>query len=157
MSDAHRYAATLTWTGNRGVGTRDYVSYGRDYDVTMAGKPVLQGSAAERFRGDPTRHDPENHFLAAISGCHMLSYLALAARVGVVVVDYRDEVEGVLEFDGVGGGRFTSVTLHPAVTIASDDLGRAQALHDEAHRCCFIAASCRVPISVQPTLHRAGV
>ncbi len=156
MPDAHRYAATLVWTGNTGSGTEDYTSYGRDYEVSFAGKPPLQGSAAARFRGDPSRHDPENHFLAAISGCHMLSYLALAARAGLVVVDYRDEAEAVLEFDGRGGGSFSSVTLRPIVTLAAGDDALALALHDRAHQQCFIAASCRVPIIHRPTIQHVG-
>jgi organic hydroperoxide reductase OsmC/OhrA len=143
----HRYTARLDWTGSAAGGTRHYAEYSRNYAVAFDGKPTLEGSADAGFRGDPTRHDPEQHFLAAITGCHMLSYLALAARAGVVVTAYHDEAVGVLEFDGRGGGRFTSVSLHPTVTVApGSDVARAAALHDEAHRTCFIAASCAVPI-----------
>lgn len=149
----HGYAAVLTWTGNTGSGTRDYAGYSRDYEVSFEGKPPLNGSADKRFRGDPTRHDPENHFLAAISGCHMLSYLALAAQAGICVTAYRDEASGVLEFDGAGGGRFTSITLRPTVTVtALADRERARTLHDDAHRACYIAASCSTPIGHEPVI-----
>jgi organic hydroperoxide reductase OsmC/OhrA len=152
MTRTVEYASQLHWTGNTGTGTASYTSYSRDYLLRVDGKPDLLGTADQKFRGDPTRHDPEDHFLAAIVGCHLLSYLALAARHGIVVLDYTDEATGVLELDG-GGGRFTSVTLRPTVTIAAgSDRNQALALHDTAHEQCFIANSCRVPIEHRPTV-----
>jgi organic hydroperoxide reductase OsmC/OhrA len=152
MSRTIAYRSDLRWTGNTGTGTSSYTTYSRDYLLHIDGKPDLQGSADHHFRGDPARHDPEDHFLAAIAGCHLLSYLALAARNNVVVLDYRDAATGVLSLDG-SGGRFTSVTLHPVVTIAAgSDRERARALHDTAHEQCFIANSCSVPIRHEPTI-----
>src|SRR5690606_19080161 len=115
----HHYTAQLTWTGNTGSGTASYTGYDRGYRIDFAGKPSLAGTADKMFRGDPAVHDPEEHFLAAISGCHLLTYLALCARHGVVVTAYHDDYSGVLEFNDQGGGAFTSVTLRPRVTIAA--------------------------------------
>lgn len=152
MSRTIEYTSQLRWTGNTGTGTSGYSTYSRDYVLEISGKPDLQGSADPHFRGDPARHDPEDHFLAAISGCHLLSYLALASRNNVVVLDYRDVATGVLTLEG-GGGKFTSVTLRPTVTIAAgSDRERALALHDTAHEQCFIANSCSVPIHHEPTI-----
>ena len=152
MARTIEYASQLQWIGNTGTGTSNYTGYSRDYHLHVQGKPELAGSAGHLFRGDPARHDPEDHFLAAIAGCHLLSYLALAARNGVVVVDYRDDTSGVLELES-GGGRFTSVTLRPTVTIAAgSDRDLAMTLHDTAHEQCFIANSCRVPIHHEPTI-----
>ncbi|MFW6088810.1 MAG: OsmC family protein, partial [Gemmatimonadota bacterium] len=120
----HRYEAALTWTGNEGTGTSDYRSYGRSYTVSIAGKPVLRGSADPTFRGDAALHNPEDLFLAAIAGCHMLSYLALCARRGVRVVAYEDRATGVLTLEG-GGGRFTEVELNPVVRVAGEAAGDA--------------------------------
>ncbi len=146
------YQQQLQWTGNTGSGTSDYQAYSRDYQIAVEGKPDLHGSAGHLFRGNPERNDPEDHFLAAISGCHLLSYLALAAREGVVVVDYRDDASGVLELEG-GGGRFTEVMLRPTVTIAAgSDPDLARSLHDDAHRLCYIANSCSVPIRHEVTV-----
>jgi organic hydroperoxide reductase OsmC/OhrA len=156
MTRLIEYRSALQWTGNTGTGTSSYNNYSRDYLLHTEGKPDLPGTAGHHFRGDPTRHDPEDHFLAAIAGCHLLSYLALAARNNVVVVDYRDEVTGVLSLEA-GGGKFTSVMLRPVVTIAAgSDRERALALHDTAHEQCFIANSCSVPIHHEPTIVVAG-
>jgi organic hydroperoxide reductase OsmC/OhrA len=146
------YASQLHWTGNTGSGTASYDKYSREYVVQVDGKADLLGTADKAFRGDPALHDPEDHFLAAIAGCHMLSYLALAALRGVVVTAYRDSASGVLEVER-GSGRFTSVTLRPEVTVAAgSDRDLALALHDTAHEQCFIANSCSVPIDHQPTI-----
>lgn len=148
----HTYRAQLTWDGNRGDGTSSYATYGREYRVAIDGKPELHGSADPMFRGDPAVHNPEDLFLAAVSSCHMLSYLALCARGGISVLEYRDEASGDLTLEG-GGGRFTEIRLHPIVKIANAaHVDRAKALHEEAHALCFIANSCSAPI-----LHEAEV
>ena len=143
---SHEYRTHLHWDGNLGEGTSTYAGYGRQYRVLIDGKPELSGSANPIFRGDAARHDPEDLFLAAISSCHMLSYLALCARNGVRVVAYEDRASGTLELDSSGGGRFREVTLRPEVTIEGSDMERAAHLHETAHEQCFIASSCSVPI-----------
>ena len=149
----HRYESTLVWTGAGEKGTASYAGYGRDYTVRVEGKPELVGSANRIFRGDPTRHDPEDLFLAALSGCHLLTYLAMCARQGVRVLAYEDRPWGVLELDRDGGGRFAEVELRPRVTIAHDsDAARAGSLHEAAHRACFIAASVSVPVRCRPAI-----
>lgn len=143
----HTYRAQLIWDGNRGDGTTNYKTYGREYRVLMDGKPELRGSADPTFRGDATVHNPEDLFVAAISGCHMLTYLALCALAGINVVGYRDDAKGTMVTDSTGGGRMTEVRLHPVVTLANAaDAERALALHEEAHAQCFIANSVSVPI-----------
>lgn len=152
MSRRIEYQQEVQWIGNTGHGTSNYQAYSRDYEVAVEGKPTLAGSAGHNFLGNPERNDPEDHFLAAIAGCHLLSYLALAARHGVVVTGYIDRATGVLELEG-GGGRFSEVVLSPTVTIsAGSDPELARSLHDEAHRQCFIANSCSVPIHHRPTI-----
>ncbi len=156
--NAHEYLARLIWDGNTGAGTATYAGYGREYRFLVDGKPELEGTADPRFKGDPGRHNPEEHFLAAISACHMLSYLALCARNGIRVLAYEDDVRGTLKFDGRGGGQFEEVVLHPAVTIAEgDDAELAKSLHEQAHELCFIAASCSVPIRHVARVGRATV
>ena len=149
----HHYRAELTWDGSRGAGTSTYDGYGREYRVTIEGKPELRGSADPAFRGDAATHNPEDHFLAAISGCHMLSYLALCAKYGIRVEAYRDVASGIMQEDGKGGGRFTEVVLHPSVTIAdAQHAERAMTLHERGHDLCFIASSCSVPIRHEATV-----
>jgi organic hydroperoxide reductase OsmC/OhrA len=151
----HRYAARLAWTGNLGSGTSRYDAYGRRYVVSIDGKPDLAGTADPLYRGEADRHNPEDHFLAAIAGCHMLAYLALCARHGVRVTAYVDRIAGTLDTRPDGGGAFQEVTLSPVVTIAADsDEALALTLHDTAHAQCFIANSCAIPIHPEPTVLR---
>jgi organic hydroperoxide reductase OsmC/OhrA len=147
----HRYRTTTVWTGNLGSGTADYRSYGRDHAVRVVGKPDILGSSDPAFRGDPTRHNPEDLFVASLSACHMLWYLHLAAVSGIVVAAYEDEAEGVME-EGPEGGRFTGVTLRPHVRIVAGDPQKAGALHEQAHRYCFVANSVNCPVRCEPTI-----
>lgn len=153
----HTYTTRLTWRGNAGTGTSSYNAYGREYQVLVDRKPPLTGSADAQFRGDPTLHNPEDLFVASLSACHMLAYLALCARRGVSVVEYEDHARGTLLTNADGGGRFESVTLHPVVTIAEgSDPGLAELLHDTAHAQCFIASSCSIPVRHEATVRVAS-
>lgn len=152
MKAIHTYETELRWTGNRGTGTRSYRGYGRDHEVLAAGKPTIPGSSDPGFRGDRQRWNPEELLVASLSQCHMLWYLNLAAVNGVVVTAYTDAPTGTMQEDDDGGGRFTRVTLRPLVTVADAAmLTRADALHDEAHRKCFIANSVGFPVIHEPT------
>src|SRR5688572_27525559 len=117
MTREHHYQATITWTGNKGSGTRDYRSYDRDHTVTLANKAPILASADPSFRGDPAKANPEELFLSALSGCHMLWYLHLCADHGIMVVDYQDWASGTMVETQEQGGHFTQVTLRPRVTI----------------------------------------
>ncbi len=146
----HHYAVDVDWQGNRGEGTTGYRSYGREVLVRAAGKPELAGSADVPFRGTADRWNPEELLLAALAQCHLLSYLHSAVKHGIVVTAYADAATGTMEQVG-DGGRFTSVTLHPRVTI-TDASQRELALriHAEASANCFIAASVSFPVLHEP-------
>jgi organic hydroperoxide reductase OsmC/OhrA len=142
----HHYAVRVTWTGAEAGGTRDYKTYSREYRADFDGKPSITGSADPAFRGDPALHNPEDLLVLALSSCHMLSYLALAALEGLEVVAYEDAAGGTMQQEG-RGGRFTEVVLRPRVRLApGSDLTRAEALHEEAHQTCFIANSVNFPV-----------
>lgn len=152
MNHKHNFQAALEWTGNQGSGTSGYRAYARDHVVRIDGKPELAASSDPTFRGDATRHNPEDMLLAALSSCHMLSYLHMATVAGVVVTAYRDEAEGTMEISG-NGGRFTEVVLHPVVTISADgDKAKAEAAHEDAHHACFIANSVNFPVRCEPRI-----
>jgi organic hydroperoxide reductase OsmC/OhrA len=156
MSKSHRYATTLTWTGNAGEGTAGYRSYERAHEIAVAGKPVIPASSDPSFRGDPARWNPEELLLASISSCHQLWYLHLCAVNGVVVVAYRDEAVATMVEDETGGGRFESATLRPQVTIAAgSDPAKALALHHEANAKCFVANSLNFPVGHEATVEVA--
>jgi organic hydroperoxide reductase OsmC/OhrA len=147
----HRYDLTVSWTGNRGTGTSGYRDYGRDHDVTADGRPVIAGSADPTFRGDKARWNPELELLAALSQCHMLSYLHVCVKAGVVVTAYQDAPYGLMAETTDDGGHFTEVVLRPRVTLADPTMAEtAQALHAEASAKCFIARSVNFPVRHQP-------
>lgn len=108
---------------------------------------------------DPAAVDPEEALLAAVSSCHMLWFLSLAAQAGLVVDRYEDAAEAVL--GDIGGGRraITLVTLHPRVTCSGERLpddAQVQALHHAAHEHCDIANSLRAEVRVEGSWQRAA-
>ncbi len=152
MSKAHHYTTRTTWTGNRGSGTLDYRAYGRDHTISGAGKEHdIAGSSDPSFRGDAQRYNPEELFVSSLSACHMLWYLHLASVMGITVLEYVDEATGEMEEGSDGAGHFTSIVLHPRVTIArSDKVELANELHERAGKKCFIANSVRTPVTYEP-------
>lgn len=148
-----QYRASIAWTGNLGAGTSGYRAFSRDYNISAPGKPVIEGSSEVAFRGDKDRYNPEDLLVASISSCHMLWYLHLAAEAGIVVETYEDDAEGTMIVESGGAGRFTSVILRPRITLSSDsDAKSALALHETAHRMCFIANSVNFPVSCEPEI-----
>ncbi|WP_431944852.1 OsmC family protein [Actinacidiphila sp. bgisy167] len=149
ISKRHTYTTEVVWTGNRGSGTSAYRAYGREHELTAPGLPVppIPGSSDPAFRGDRARWNPEQLLLAALSQCHMLSYLHVCTAAGVVVTGYTDRAEGTMEETGDGGGHFTGVLLRPRVEVSSATMvDAAVELHSEAHRLCFIAGSVNFPV-----------
>ncbi len=143
----HHFNARLSWTGAARGDTRAYESYSREHLIEVPGKPPLVGSADQAFRGDASRHNPEDLLVMSLCACHMLSYLAEAARAGVRVLAYTDEASGTMQMHE-GKTRFTAVSLRPQVVIAAgSDPAKAQALHEMAHEQCFIANSVNFPVS----------
>jgi organic hydroperoxide reductase OsmC/OhrA len=153
----HNYETTTTWTGNRGDGTAGYRSYDRAHQTETTGRPPIAASSDPAFRGDPQRWNPELLLVAALSQCHLLSYLHRCANSGVVVTGYVDDASGSMVETTNGGGHFEEVVLRPVVTVASADmLARARELHDEASELCFIATSVNFPVRHEPEIQVAA-
>lgn len=149
----HHYATTIEWLGNRGSGTSGYRDYGREVLLTAEGKHQIEGSADRTFHGDADRWNPEEMLLAALSQCHLLSYLHVAVMRGVVVTAYTDDAVGVMVQTPDGGGHFASVTLRPRVTVASADMvDIADQAHRDASEKCFIANSVNFPVLHEPVV-----
>jgi organic hydroperoxide reductase OsmC/OhrA len=152
VDERHEYQVALVWTGAAKGPTTSYQSYSREYEYRVGTKAAVRGSADPHFRGDPELYNPEELLVAALSSCHMLSYLAECARARVHVVAYEDTAVGVMSVHD-GKLRFTSVVLHPRVTIAAgSDVEKAKALHHRAHEECFIASSVNFPVSNEPEI-----
>jgi organic hydroperoxide reductase OsmC/OhrA len=131
-----------------------YESYPRDHAWTFEGGVRVPATAAPAFRGDPSRVDPEAAFAAALSSCHMLTFLAIASRRRLVVDRYEDDATGFLEKNEAGKLAMTRVVLRPRVVFAGAAPGAdvVADLHERAHRECFIANSVltRVEIEASP-------
>jgi organic hydroperoxide reductase OsmC/OhrA len=146
----HTYEVRVDWTGNDGEGTKTYRGYRRDHIIAAEGKPQIPGSSDPNFRGDAARYNPEELLVASLSACHMLWYLHLCAVNHVTVIEYRDAASGAMAESEDGSGEFVRVLLRPKVRIAAgEDRAKALALHEEAHRCCFIARSVKFPVEVE--------
>lgn len=143
------HRATIRWQ-NDGA-PMDYEGYPRDHTWQFEGGPQVPASAAPGFKGGAGCIDPEEALVAAASSCHMLTFLAIAARKKLVIKDYRDDALGHLEKDAEGRLAITRIELHPQIAFAAgsevsgEELRR---LHESAHRNCFIANSIRATVTV---------
>jgi organic hydroperoxide reductase OsmC/OhrA len=156
VAPSHVYRTRVRWTGNLGEGTREYRGYTRDHVIEMDGKPGILATSGLSPRSDPSRHNPDELLVAALSSCHMLWYLHLCAEAHVTVQSYTDDAEGTLETGPDGGGRFTTATLRPRVVVSEGSEELAQQLHAEAHRRCFVANSVNFPVRCEPTVERSA-
>jgi len=148
----HEYTSRITWTGNRGDGTRSYRGYDRTWDIATPGKPVVHCSNDPLLGGNPALANPEDLLLSSLAACHMLWYLHYASEAGIVVSSYQDDPIGVGESSPNGAGRFVRATLKPHIVLRSgSDLAKADAIHHRIHEVCFIARSVNFPVSYEAT------
>jgi len=147
---AEVFVSHLEWTGDP-RGLEASAASSRDLAVSVDGVTLPMSSAAG-FGGDPSRVNPEQLFVAALSACQALTYLSLAARRGVRIVGYTDDAQGWLGSDGARM-RMSKVTVRPRITIEPGaDEARALELVDKAHQHCFIGNSVCTPVQVEPTV-----
>jgi organic hydroperoxide reductase OsmC/OhrA len=152
----HTYNLRIIWTGNSGTGTSNYAAYERSFSIRSENKMEIVGSADTPFRGDPSKHNPEDLLLSSLSSCHMLWYLHLCADAGIVVTNYEDNPKGTLLIPGSKGGYFSTIVLNPVVFLS--DISRKEEailLHFKAHEQCFIANSLRCLVRINPIIQQA--
>jgi organic hydroperoxide reductase OsmC/OhrA len=143
------HKATISWT--RGAKEFTYETYTRDHTWTFDGGVRVSATAAPTYLGNPDHVDPEEAFVAAVSSCHMLTFLALAARKRLVVERYDDAAVGFMEKNENGKLAITRVTLRPKISFGgagAPPAGELERLHHLAHENCFIANSVRTEITV---------
>jgi organic hydroperoxide reductase OsmC/OhrA len=142
------HRATIRW--KRETPDFSYESYNRAHRWEV-GATEVPASAAPEFRGDAERVDPERAFVASIASCHMLTFLAIAARKRFVVDEYTDSAVGFMEKNADGKLAITRVSLKPLVAFGGDSRPSAEEraqLHESAHRNCFIANSVLTAVTV---------
>jgi organic hydroperoxide reductase OsmC/OhrA len=159
------YVATIVWQREGAVFTDECYSRGHvwHFDGGISVPASASPHVVRRPYSVETAVDPEEAFVAALSSCHMLTFLWLAAKRGFIVDSYRDEAIGVMGKNAEGKIALTRVTLRPAVTFAPSGMGgggsaatrtptRAELdeLHHEAHEQCFIASSVKTDVRCEP-------
>lgn len=145
------HEATIVWERN-GADFR-YETYVRDHAWTFGTGSSVKASAAPEYKGNATLMNPEEALVGALSSCHMLTFLAVAARKGFVVERYEDHAVGHLDKNAEGRLAVTRTTLRPRITYGGDKRPNAdeeRALHETAHRGCFIANSVKTEVTVEP-------
>ena len=142
------HKATVKWS--RAGKEFTYRTYSRDHVWSLNGNDV-PASATTAYLGNPSRVDPEAALVAALSSCHMLTFLALAANKGFIVESYEDAAVGHLEKNAAGKLAITRVELHPRIVYGGSKQPSAADLdwlHDKAHKECFIANSVTTEVKV---------
>jgi organic hydroperoxide reductase OsmC/OhrA len=144
-----RYTATIRWIRTSSDFQHD--TYDRNHEVTYGSGTRIVGSAAPEFRGNPTCVNPEEALVGALSSCHMLTFLAIAARKQLVVDRYDDDAEGEVAKNADGKLAITRVVLRPRVHFSTEvDAEMLARLHASAHAACIIAQSVRSDVRVEP-------
>ena len=142
------YQAAIDW--ERETDRFTYETYNRDHLWTFSGGAKVKASAAPEYQGNPSYVNPEEALVGALSSCHMLTFLAVAARKQFVVDAYHDDAIGIMEKNTDGKLAITRVTLRPKITFSgkSPTPEELKSLHDLAHRGCFIANSVKTEVTV---------
>ncbi|MDF1860730.1 MAG: OsmC family protein [Verrucomicrobiales bacterium] len=139
----------LTWKRNdSGFGYKEYPRT-HQWEFPRSGQ-ALNASAAPEYLGDADCADPEEAFSAALSSCHMLTFLAIASMSGFVVDSYEDEAVGHLEKADDGRPWLAKLEMHPQIAFSGDKIPSAadiETLHGKAHHECFLARSVKTEIT----------
>ena len=148
------HTATIEWSrANQGFSDN---RYGRGHNWIFDGGAVVRGSSAPTSVPLPMSEaeavDPEEALVAALSSCHMLFFLALAAKAGFVVDHYRDAAGGTLSRDDRGRMSMTEIVLRPSIRWSGEgpDEAAERGLHEQSHRLCYIANSIRAEVRIEP-------
>lgn len=152
------YVAEIEWKANPEEDFRTG-RYSRVHEIRFDNGLAVRASASAGVvpvpYADPAAVDPEELMVAALSSCHMLSFLDLARRAGVTVRAYHDKAEGILAKDADGRMALTRVTLRPRIECDADP-ATLDNLHHQAHEVCFIANSVKSDVRVEPVFESAG-
>lgn len=147
---SHSYPLSITWRGNTLA-----PDYTRDATATAPGKLPIPVSSAAEFAGDVLRWNPEDLLGAALANCHMLTFLALAAKAKVEVKAYEDQAESILDtVDKVTS--VATIRLRPTIRVApGTSLSKVSDLFHKAHKYCFVANSIKSKVVMEPRIVEA--
>ncbi len=146
----HIYTAACVWRGSTAAG---YEHYERTHQAAASpATTTLSLSSDAAFRGDTSQLNPEQLLVIAASSCQLLSFLAVAARAHLDVVEYEDDVEAVMP-EADKPVRITAIKLRPRIVVKGEvSEERVRHLVEVAHRECFIANSLKSEITIEPKI-----
>jgi organic hydroperoxide reductase OsmC/OhrA len=145
------HKVTVSW--KRQTADFTYETYNREHDWTFDAGVTVRASAAPAYKGSETCVDPEEAFVASLSSCHMLTFLAICSKNSFVLDNYRDEAVGILAKDPSGRLSITRVALRPEARFSGERIPGPEKLsqmHEQAHHACFIANSVKTDVVVEP-------
>lgn len=144
------HKVSLRW--ERGDAAFEYQKYPRNHTWKFDGGHEMRASAAPAYLGDPKNVDPEEAFVAALSSCHMLTFLAIACKKKFVLDEYVDEAVGHMEKNAEGKLAITRVVLKQKLKFSGDKQptpGELDEMNHAAHEQCFIANSVKTEVTVE--------
>lgn len=150
-----KYTAEILWQR----GKQDFLGnrYSRRHLMRFDGGAEVTGSSSPHSvplpMSDAAAVDPEEAFVASLSSCHMLWFLAIAAKRKFCVDRYADAAVGVMARNAEGKMAMIVVTLRPEVVFSGERLPTREQIgqmHHEAHEECFIANSVRTEVRCEP-------
>lgn len=151
MSDTHTFETFLAWPADTAQKLPPDLAFSRDCLLAAPGKPDILGSSPAVFGGDAVRYSPEELLMLSLSQCHMITYLAIAAKKRLAILKYQDRVTGTLGTGPSGKTQMIEVLLRPRVTVTKGtNLEDVRAIHEKAHSHCFMASSVNFPVRNQP-------
>ena len=129
-----------------------YETYERSHRVKFEGGHEMEASAAPEYFGAAENANPEEMLAAAAASCHMLTFLAIAAKSRLTVDAYEDHAVAVLDKRADGRMAVTKIVLHPKISFSGSEIPdghKLKELHEKSHRHCFIANSLNFPVTVE--------
>ena len=151
MSDA--FEVRVVWPADPSQKLLPDPEHSPNNRLSAPGKTEVFGSSPVVFGGDPRGYNPEELLLLSLSQCHMLTYLAIAAKRRIAVLRYEDRATGTLGKNAQAKTQMVEAVLHPRVTVQKGtNLEDARAMHDKAHEHCFIANSVNFPVRNEPEI-----
>lgn len=143
------YKIDLNW--KRTTADFDYNTFNRNHTLQFSGEQLLRNSSAPEYLGNTDTANPEELIASALSSCHMLTFLAVASKMGYVVDSYADTAEAFLNKNEEGRFAVTEINLKPVIVFSGTkipDADQLKSLHEKAHRNCFIANSIKSKVNI---------
>jgi organic hydroperoxide reductase OsmC/OhrA len=146
---SNTYKIDLNWKRTKDF---TYDQFNRNHSIIFSGQQSLNNSAAPEYLGNADMSNPEELLASALASCHMLTFLAVAAKSGYVVETYNDHAVATLDKNEEGRLAITMIDLKPIIEFSGEkipDSDQLKSLHDKAHRNCFIANSIKSKVNIK--------